>query len=267
MKRLALFIVMALPASALAHDTWIQTNTNIIRAGDVVHLDLMLGNHGNGHRDFKLAGKTGLQGSTLDVIDPSGARIDLVSQLIDTGYTPQEGYWTARFGAAKPGLYMLAHRSDRVVTYAPERSIKSAKAFFVASNSLDKVPINNPGFDRLLGHELELVPVVNPVTPMGPGKELKVRLVYKGKPISGERVAFIPRGAVLQAGTDKQYERMTDSQGEATFEPTESNYYLVVAHKLEPKQGGTLEGRPYEATKFSATLTVIVPQICPCCGE
>ena len=45
------------PVIVSAHDTWVQTNTPLIRVGDAVHIDLMLGNHGNDHRDFKLASK------------------------------------------------------------------------------------------------------------------------------------------------------------------------------------------------------------------
>ena len=252
----------------MAHDTWVQTNANMIRNGDAIHIDLMLGNHGNEHRDFKLAGKLSLEGATLEVIDPDGKRYDVKDRLIDTGYAPQEGYWTTRFEPAKPGLYMVAHRYDRVMSYAPERAIKSAKTFFVTAASLDRPTADNPGFDRPIGHghDLELVPVLNPVTPMGPGSPIKVRLLYKGKPLAGERVSFIPRGATLKAGLDEQYERTTDEKGEVTFEPTEANYYLIAAHKLEPKQSGTLDGKPYEFTKYGATLTVYVPRLCPCCG-
>ena len=127
MNRLALLLALATPAAALGHDTWVQTNTNLVRTGDAVHIDLMLGNHGNEHRDFKLAGKLSLEGATLEVIGPDGSRYDLKDRLIDTGYTPQEGYWTTRFEPAEPGLYMVAHRSDRVMSYAPERSIKSGE--------------------------------------------------------------------------------------------------------------------------------------------
>ena len=267
MRRLTFLIALTMPVAAFAHDTWVQTNVGLVRSGDIVHIDLMLGNHGNGHRDFKLAGKLSLEGSTLEVIDPDGKRYDVKDQLIDTGYTPQEGYWTARFEPAKPGLYVVAHRSDRVVNYAPERSIKSGKTFFVASTSLDKPSADNPGFDRPLGHDLELVPVLNPVTPMGPGSPIKVRLLYKGRPLAGERVSFIPRGATLRPELDERYERMTDEKGEASFEPTEANHYLIAAHRIEPKQGGTLAGKPYEFTKYSATLTVYVARVCPCCGE
>jgi uncharacterized GH25 family protein len=267
MRRLSILVLLlAIPFASVAHDAWIQTNTNLIREGDLVHVDLMLGNHGNEHRDFKIAGKLGLEGSTLEVIDPDGKHYDLKGKLVDTGYTPQEGFWTTRFEPTKTGLYILSHQSDRIMNYAPERSIKGAKAFFVTTKSLDKPGMENPGFEKPIGHDLELVPLVNPVTPMGPGSPIRVRLLYKGKPLTNERVSFIPRGTTLKADVDEKYERMTDSKGEAAFEPTEANYYLIAAHKTEAKQGGTLEDKPYNFTKYSATLTIYVPRICPCCG-
>lgn len=264
---LCLTALLTIPMVAFGHDTWLLTNINLIRVGDAIHIDLMLGNHGNEHRDFKLASKVAVAPSTLFVVAPGGKRYDLKDRLTDTGYTPKEGYWEATFVADKPGLYTIGHTFDAVMDYAPERAIKSGKSFFVASKSLDKPRANNPGFDKPLGHPLELVPLVNPVLPMGPGSRLKVRLLYKGKPLAGEHVAFIPRGAVLKENaTDDRYERTTDANGVASYEVKEANYYLIVAHKDEPKESGTLNGKPYEFTKYGASLTVYVPQICPCCG-
>jgi uncharacterized GH25 family protein len=259
---LAVAALVWLPTAAAAHDTWVQTNTNVIRMGDVIHCDLMLGNHGNEHRDFKLASKVDPAASTLEILAPDGKRYDLKDRLVDTGYTPQEGFWTAKFAPTTPGLYLVAHTFDKVMSYAPERAVKSAKTFFVVSRSLDRVPESNPGFDRALGHSLELIPETNPVTPMGPGMPLAVRLLYKGKPLPGAQIAFIPRGETLVEGIDTRYERTTDAQGRAKFTPSAANYYLIVAHYKEPKESG----KGYEYTLYSATLTVYVPQICPCCG-
>jgi uncharacterized GH25 family protein len=255
--------VLLSATAASAHDTWVQTNTNVVRPSDNVHIDLMLGNHGNNHRDFKLASKIDLEGCTLVVLAPDGKRYDLKDRLADVGYTPKEGYWTTRFAGAHPGLYLVAHTSDKVVNYAPTRSVKSAKTFFLVSKSLDNVQRDNPGFDKPLGHALELVPEANPVTPMGPDTPIKVRLLYKGKPLAGAQVSFIPRGATLTEGFDPRYERKTDAEGRASFTPAEGNYYLVVAHHLEPTEGG----KGHTSTKYSATLTILVPQVCPCCGE
>jgi uncharacterized GH25 family protein len=258
---LAIVLLLAVSAT-LAHDTWVQTNTNIIRVGDAVHIDLLLGNHGNDHRDFKLAGKPSLEDGKFEVIAPDGKVHDLEPSTADLGYAPKEGFLTARFQPDKAGLYTVVQTSDKVVDYAPKRSIKSAKAFFVASKTLDKVSENNPGYNRVLGHALELVALSNPVTPMGPGSQLRVQLLYKGKPLAQTRVSFIPRGQALKEGFDDRFERKTNDKGEASFEPKEANYYLIVAHHED-----TDKGNGYDSTKYSATISVFVPAICPCCGE
>jgi uncharacterized GH25 family protein len=247
---------------SLAHDTWVQTNTNIYRTGDAAHIDLMLGNHGNTHRDFKLASKVDLDTCTLEVVLPDGKRIDLKERAYDTGYAPTDGFWSARFIGAKPGMYLISHTMDKVVSHGrPVRSIKSAKACFVVSDSLDKVPEENPGFDRVLEHPLELAPLVNTVTPMGPGLPISVQLLFKGKPLASERVSFIPRGTTLAEEFDSKYERMTDAEGKASFTPEMGNYYLFAAHRtVEDERAAN-----YDRTQYSATLTVYVPEVCPCC--
>ncbi|MEO8494348.1 MAG: DUF4198 domain-containing protein [Planctomycetota bacterium] len=246
-----------------AHDTWVETNTNVIRCGDAIHIDLKLGNHGNDHRDFLLASKLDAKDCNLEVAAPDGKRYDLRERLADTGYAPQEGFWTAKFAAVQPGLYTVVHTYDRVVHYAPVRAIKSAKAMFVVSDSLDKVARDQTGFDVPLGHALEIVPTSNPVVPMGPGQSINIQLLFQDKPLADTKVSFIPRGETLEEGFDAEYERTTDAQGRASFTPRTGNVYLVVAHRLEPNESG--DG--YESTKYSATLVVYVPEVCPCCNE
>src|SRR5262249_12559565 len=151
-----------------------------IRVGDAVHVDLMLGNHGNDHRDFKLASKVDPAGGTTVVIAPSGKRYDLADRFVDLGYAPKEGFHSAKFAVAESGLYTVAHASDRIVNHGePARSLKSAKTYFVASAGLDKPKTDNPGFDVPLGHPLEIVPQANPVLPMGPGQAIRVRVLLK----------------------------------------------------------------------------------------
>lgn len=247
---------------AWAHDTWVETNTNIIRAGDAVHVDLKLGNHGNDHRDFRLASKVDLAACTFEVINPDGRAYDLTHQAADLGYAPNEGYWTAKFVATHPGLYTVGHQFDKVMNHGrPIRSIRSGKTFFVVSPTLDRVKTDNPGFDRPLGHPFELVPVLNPVTPMGPGERIRVRLLFRGEPLADARVSFIPRGHALREDFDEDYERRTDADGLAEFTPRTGNVYLVVAHHRDPEESGD----DYELTAYSATLTVYVPQLCGCC--
>src|SRR3954464_15332323 len=99
-----LLTVFALPGLAAAHDTWVQTNTQLVRVGDAVHIDLMLGNHGNDHRDFKLASKVDPAGGKSVVIAPGGKQYDILDRFIDLGYAPKEGFHSAKFAVAEPGL-------------------------------------------------------------------------------------------------------------------------------------------------------------------
>ncbi len=247
----------------LAHDTWVQTNTNVIRSGDAVHVDLMLGNHGNDHRDFKLASKVSLTSGSLKIHGPDKNSFDVQDRLVDVGYTPKEGFWTTKFAATEPGLYLVAHTNDAVVNHGtPTRSVKSGKTFFVVTKSLDKIPHEHPGYDRVLGHPLEIVADANTVTPMGPDVPIRVKVLFKGQPLKEARVSFIPRGETLVEGFDSTYERKTNENGRCFLTPKDGNYYLVVVHHSTDEKG---EG--YDSTKYSATLTVFVPDVCPCCGE
>ena len=255
--------------SLKAHDTWVQTNTNLVRTGDVVHIDLMLGNHGNEHRDFKLASKIGLDGvKTIEVRGPilvgsQGSTQNLKSELVDLGLAPKEGFHSARFVPDKPGLYGVIHTMDRIVNHGkPVRAVKTAKAFFGVSDSLDKPIVDFKGFEKPLGQGLELIFLTNPVSPVGPGTNIRVQLLLNGKPVSGSKVSFIPRGTTLKEGTDPDYERITDKEGKATFAPKLGTFHLIVAHLTTPDKG---EG--FESTAYTAALNLFVPQKCACCAD
>ena len=143
MRRVVISFVASVltPILCLAHDTWLQPNINLIRTGDAVHIDLMLGNHGNDHRDFKLAGKVSPEFiQAFEVIAPDGKKYDLKSDLVDLGYAPKEGFFTSRFVTGKPGLHIAHQKSDRILNFGkPFRSVHSSKTYFMVSNSLDKV--------------------------------------------------------------------------------------------------------------------------------
>lgn len=254
--------VLIAASAASAHDTWVETNTSLVRAGDAVYIDLKLGNHGNDHRDFKLASKVSLESCTLDLIFPDGRKFDLLSELRDVGYAPNEGYWTAKFVPVGSGVYGIAHTVDKVVNHGrPMRSLKSGKAFFLASESLDKVLDLGEEWKKPLGHPLEIVLLSHPVRYVGKGFPIRVQVLLNGKPFAGARVSFIPQGETLAESFDEIYEQMTDESGLAKFTPKLSNRYLIVTHHKDD----SLSGPNYEATSYSATLTLLVPELCACC--
>lgn len=257
-----LVAALAVAAAARGHDTWVQTATIVARPDEVVHVDLALGNHGNDHRDFKLAGKlASLEQATLGVRTPGGRTIDLVPDAVDLGYAPKEGYWSARYVTAEEGLHGIAHTLDRV--HGTKRTLKSAKAYFLVARSAAQPPAADAGFATPLGHPLELVLETHPVLRAGPDREIKVRLLLRGKPLADERVSFIPRGAQLAEGFDPRFERRTDAEGRCSYTPREGNYLLVVAHRTAADE----RGADFDRTAYSATLVLNVPQRCACCDD
>jgi uncharacterized GH25 family protein len=257
------FVVCA-TGQAVGHDTWVETNAALVRAGDRVEIDLKLGNHGNNHRDFKLAGKQSLEGLSLEVVSPAGKRFDLKAELADLGYAPKEGYWSASLITSEAGHYTAVASSDRIVNHgAPQRSVRSAKTVWLASKSLDKPTAQGKAYQQPLGLPCELVLLSDPVLFAGPGNPIQVQLLKQGQPVVGNVVSFVPRGVDLAEGFDETYERRTDKDGKASFTPKAGNVYLIVSHVLAKDE----KGADYEDTKYAATLTLRVPQICPCCDE
>jgi len=258
----SLFLAASGAARTLAHDTWVQTATNCVRPNDVVHVDFCLGNHGNDHRDFKLASKlSSMEGAVIEVRSPSGKRTDLMPTLVDLGYAPKEGYYSGRFKPAEAGLHCIAHTLDKL--HRTTRAVKSSKAYFLVAEKLDAVGAPTKEHATPLGYPLEFVLESHPVIGCGPGKPITVQLLFKGKPLADQVVSFIPRGATLAAGFDPEFERKTDAEGRCSYTPKEGNFVLVVTHLVKPEE----KGEGFEKTAYAATLVLDVPERCACCEE
>lgn len=231
------------------HDTWVEVSSPEVRSGGLVHVDLKLGNHGNDHRDFKLHSLITLDHASLTVVEPCGCKTDMVPKLRPTAYEPKQGYWTSGFSPKKPGLHAVAHQLD--LLHGRTRAIKSAKSFFL---------VGAPGevatdHSQPLGHSLEIVPLTHPVAETASGKPFRVRVLFQGEPLAEARITSIPRGENLSEGFDARYEKMTDKNGEAEFQPSEANLYLFVVHLRKPDESG--DG--YDGTHYAATLTATIP--------
>jgi hypothetical protein len=259
---LAALLIVTATTAARAHDTWLQVAPRAVHPDDVVHVDLFLGNHGNEHRDFKVAGKLGsLDGVTVSVFGPDGRTTDIAPDMVDVGYAPKEGFWTARFVPAAAGLHCVAHYREGVRHGA--MGFKGGKAHFLAAESLDDPAGAAAKLPGPLGHPLELVLESHPVLGCGPGRPIVVRLLFKGRPLADQVVSFIPRGATLAEGFDADHERKTDAEGRCRYTPKEGNLVLVVAHLERPDE----KGEGYDKAAYAATLVLDVPQRCSCCVE
>ncbi|AMV34988.1 Nickel uptake substrate-specific transmembrane region [Pirellula sp. SH-Sr6A] len=257
MKKLFLAVWLMVSGAvpfAGAHDTWVQSGPLVARYQDVVHIDLMLGNHGNNHRDFKLASKITLDPCTLELIQPDGSKMDLKGSAIDMGSAPKEGFWSSRFVTKQLGVHQVVHTLDML--HGTTRAIKTGKTYFIASNSFGSVP--KAGSDQIqpLNKGLELV-LEGSLESIAANRDVKLRVLWHGKPLPQADVAFVPRGATLAEGKDSTYEKTSDANGFVSFRPMEGNYLLAVVHHVATDERG--EG--YDKTHYGATLVLPIPHV------
>ncbi|MFO1021090.1 MAG: DUF4198 domain-containing protein [Planctomycetales bacterium] len=164
------------PLPLQAHDVWVQTNTNLSGSAIPSISTPMLGNYGNHHR-LRLRARSILE-AQLNLRLNGNA--DLKPDLVDVGYTPMRFCPLPRhYRRTGPAHHRASGRPDRQLW--PTSVPYAVRKRRLRSLLLDKVDPNMPGFDKPLGHPLELVPLKHPILPMGPGEEIKVQLLFKGK--------------------------------------------------------------------------------------
>ena len=266
-------LALAFAATALGHDGWVQTNVTRTFPGEMVYVDMQFGNHGNMHRDYKIyPSKWDKTKSLFWLHTPNGEKIDFAQGVVDVGadttqtfcngattYVDKNGYLVASFLAEQAGLYIVDVEQDMVVSYAPERSIKCAKAMVgsVTPSAEGNYGVSLNGFDAVLGQVFEIVPWNDP-TNLAVGDTLTFQVLFKGKPLADGEVSIIPRGKTLpEMGVPNPYDKMTDPNGMVSYTFDEANYHLIVAHH-DTTEAGTLDGKTYTNTKYTADLTAIV---------
>lgn len=251
MKRTVYFILalMLLTTNLSAHDTWIEAGPLVQPVGEYIYVNLMLGNHGNEHRDFKLASKITLTHCTLSCTSPSGNTSDLKPKIIDMGNAPKEGYWAARHELSEPGTYEFLHTLDTL--HGTIKVVKSAKTYVIADRNAAGSSVAQAADLKAHGLGLELQ-LLTDLTQAAAGRELRIQVLRSGKPLSNARVTFVPRGVVLAEGLDSNHEKMSDAQGIVSYTPSQGNILLAIVHHVEPKESG--EG--YERTHYGAALVL-----------
>ncbi|TWT75264.1 DUF4198 domain-containing protein [Allorhodopirellula solitaria] len=254
---IALAITLQACQSAAAHDVWLQTNSPLIRTGEVAHVDLRLGNHGNHHRDFKLAGRINLDWVTVDHITPDGARADIKDAMFTTASAEKEGYWTTPLSVSQPGVHCVVEQLDRVMQHgASVRGIRTAKTYFLVADSLDNPALRSHSHEEPLDLPFELVLQTCPMSEVKVGAPITVQVLHQGKPISDVVVSFIPEGAELDGEFDPEYEFRTDAEGMATFTAQDANRHLIVAHYTAEDESSD----EYAFTSYGSTITLHVPK-------
>ena len=254
-----LAIALMIAAPAFAHDSWIEISPALIEKGQPVSVQMMLGNHSNQHRSFRIAGKWAPQYTKLSVIDPKGNESEITSQLVDLGEDEEKvppkgikGFYMAPFTPKEEGLHLVLAKEERILQHGdgPKfRSIKLAKnAFGAFSAPTVSAARNLKGFDRASGVEqsLEIIPLTNPLGVYA-GGSITLEIRHKGKPASGKVVSLLQR----MEGAASVVDLTTNDRGRVTFNVPKPDLYLTRV-KLD-EDGEKIEGQ-YEKSTYEATF-------------
>lgn len=247
MRTIVLALAVMLPATASAHDFWIEPSTFAPVVAQRVDVGLC---EGDGFDCRSLRRDDG-RIEEFTARGPRGAQEILGLQ----GYAPAG---LVRFGA--PGLQVLVYRSERAFTrldawrfeqHLAEKGLDSisalrrsrgasgtgareaysryAKAVLIVGEGTPNVA------DRPLGLRLELVAESTET----------FRLLFEGKPLAGVLVTASRRGSA-----DEPLEARTDAGGRVTFLLQEGAWLIAAVHMIE-----ALRGVDADWESFWASLT------------
>lgn len=244
---IACVLVQLHAAVASAHDYWLQPERFTYAEHDAMRIDLWLGAAPVTEESRPWQAK---RTWTFELVT-ARAKIDLRSEgregvapvieghrLEHTGPTlvAMERRWTdIELGRAKFRDYLthegLAHMVP-VLDAAPKREVER-ECYTRALKSLVQVGKGGaPVHDKVLGHLIELVLLDDPAK-LDPGGTLRVRLLYRGKPLADAMVAAhvrAPDGKVIS------HETKTDAAGEIAV-PSDAGSWIVRTVHMTPCKG------------------------------
>jgi uncharacterized GH25 family protein len=244
-------------ATVLAHDGWIEVPA-IVEKGQPVTISLLLGNHSNEHRSYRLAGKWNAKHIKLMIIEPSGKVNDITGSLVDlgeddekTGPKGPKGFHIAPFTPTAEGVHVVLAREEQLMQHRDEpkfRSVRSARAAFAALRSPRVAEgKKTTGFGRTfaIDNVMEIVPISNPIA-VTQNDPVTLELLYKGKPFANQTISLVGR---LSGATSAQ-DLTTDEKGRVSFPAGPADTYLVRVKSEERTE--RIEGQ-YDLSSYEAT--------------
>jgi len=256
------FVLALLSAGSLrAHDLWIEPSAYTPAPGTRLAVRLFIGQLFRGDvfpRDPKYLVRFAVigQGGESPIpgvpdTDPAGFLVTGRPGLYELVYTSRQASVeldAARFEKylAEEGLETIsALRARRGQSAAPSKELYSrcAKSLIAVGGDAGS------GHDRVLGLTLELIPEANPYT-LAAGQELPLRLLYRGQPLAGAKVAAVPKDRPAS-----QVAARTDAHGRVRLRLAGAGVWLIKAvHMIAAPPGS---GADWES--FWASLTFALP--------
>lgn len=187
--------------------------------------------------------------------------------------------YTARVVPRRPGYYTLGAETQGGIVDREFHGIPAGTRIVMSGKTFLHVPGNEAGLARLLGMDLELVPVGDPKS-LRPGGVATVRVVFKGKPLGGRKAEVSlstigPKPLAKDArieGLQWSVQNYADPRtGEASFPlivAGRHTFFLKYVDETPGRYDGDLamttkfshlrKGDAYERTLYLGTLTLQV---------
>lgn len=239
----AVLLLSLLAGSALeAHDFWIEPSSFRPEPGSRVSVRLQVGEQLKGEPLPRMPERI----ERFAVIGPSGeAEVAGVPGSDPAGWVSPSSpglHWIVydsnharaeldgpKFDAylGEEGLETVREQRAGKVGKVKEIYSRCAKALLAAGDG------PGAGFDRVLGLDLELVPEKNPYA-LKPGESLPVRLLHRGKPLSGALVV-----AISSASPDSRIAIRSDAGGRAELRLDRPGLWMVKAVHMIPAPAGS----------------------------
>ena len=237
-----------------AHDLWIEAPTSVVRTGEVVQIAFKLGNCNDGRRDFTTNGLIDPSGVLTGYTLPSKKSMELISKLARSAKGHTEGYWTKNLTIHENGMTWFEQSLNQIIEHdgVQMRGVVTAKAFVIASDSLDRP--SDTLSNAVLDLPIELVLESSPLPSIDAGSEIRVRLLRDSNPQESVQVSFLPQGIDLEKEVDSTFERNTDANGIAEFKPDRPGLYLITARTVTKNR----EANGPKETYYSASMTLRV---------
>jgi uncharacterized GH25 family protein len=258
---LALVLALLCAGSLWAHDLWIEPSAFMPAPGTRLAVRLFIGQLFRGDvfpRDPKYLVRFAVIGSGGEApipgvpdTDPAGFLVSGRPGLYELVYTSRHA--EVELDAAKFEKYLAEEGLDKISALRARsgRSAAPAKEIYSrCAKSLIAVGEDaGSGHDRVLGLTLELIPEQNPYT-LAAGQELPVRLLYRGQPLAGAKVAAVPKDQPARMVAAR-----TDAQGRVRLRLGGAGVWLLKAvHMIAAPPGS---GADWES--FWASLTFALP--------
>ena len=169
MKRLlAALGLLALAATAHAHYPVLEADTPEVHPGETVTIDF-----GNGHPFLNDRFHVS-RPRRVDVLDPWGGRHSLTAAITTAG-TPHVRAWRVQHTLPDAGDYVFGFDCGPFVE-PPQRQINDYAKLIVHAHGAQV------GWDQLLGHPLEILPLTRPYA-LPVGATFRGRVLLQGEPM------------------------------------------------------------------------------------